>query len=128
MGSRFALNYIKGFDMEKCKAEFESNIDTQEVRRLVGYEKCSLHKAAEVLGLELPTVRILVGNYIEDKIMRVAFEIGKTEQELKNDILKKFVSGKNFYEISDEIGITYTATRRFFFSAVRERFKASDFE
>jgi len=117
---------LLNFDMEKARKDL-STIDTLRIRKLLA-ENCSLVKACEICGVELPAGRVALGDYKETRNFSVAFNQGKTKEELELEVTKLVLDGHGLLEVSDKLGITYTSAKRYFFRCIRKRFKSSDLE
>lgn len=115
---------LEDFDMEKAIADLNKDCKS-ELRKLLR-ESCSLRKACEILDIELPSGRLMLGEYLDDRNFKVASLQGKTKSELEIEVSKLILDGKNFREVSNLLGITYESTKRYFLRCIRERLKSSD--
>lgn len=115
---------LSPFDMEKAIKDLETD-KSSEIRKLLA-DKCSLRKACEILDIEVPAGRVMLGDYIETRSFSVACLRGKTKEELEVEITKMILDGKGFREVSNELGIVYESVKRYFFRCVRKRLKSSD--
>ena len=115
---------LEPFDMEKAKKDLEVD-RSLEIRKLLR-ERCSLPKACEILGIELPAGRVMLGDYLESRDYTVAANQGKTKLELEVEVTKLILDGEGFREVSNKLGITYESCKRYFFRCIRKRLKSSD--
>lgn len=120
----FIRTCLLPFNMEKAIKDLEIDRST-EIRKLLA-DKCSLAKACEILGIELPAGRVMLGDYLENRVFTVASNQGKTKEELEIEVTKRILDGEGFRDVSNELGITYESTKRYFLRCVRERLKSSD--
>ncbi|MFA9209973.1 MAG: hypothetical protein ACEQSN_17730, partial [Yersinia sp. (in: enterobacteria)] len=86
----YVRTVLRGFDMEKAKVEVERGGFQAQLRGLVA-DNCSLVKACEILGIELPAGRVLLGEYVESREFKVAWDQGKTKRELELEITKRLL-------------------------------------
>lgn len=116
---------LLNFNMEKAKADVLLLDKQAQIRKLIA-DNCSLVKACEILGIELPAGRILLGSYNENRNFTVAHTQGKTTRELEIEITKRILDGEGFREVSNDTGLIYESVKRYFFRCIRERVKSSD--
>jgi hypothetical protein len=124
----FAKIYISRQDMSTFLEELEA-ASKDKVREMFALG-ATLSKISEDMGIGYFTARRLLGEYAAKGNRRflVAENLNYTKEELGVVIVKKFLEGSSLGEISDELDIQETTTRRYFHSCLRERLKASDFE
>lgn len=119
----FARGIVQLYDMEKVITDSKLDLSS-EVRNYIK-EGCSLYYAAELLDIEIPAARILLGDYdaLYLRAFSVARDMGKTKEELEIEITREILSGKGFREISKEKGIIYESVKRYFLRCVRRNLK-----
>lgn len=123
---KFATRTMRDFDMPKAVAELEDAwTKSFEIRRDAG-RQATLNKLHEIYGYEIPTLRIIIGDFKEDRVFKVARELGFTKEELEISITKRVLDGESYEEVSRDTGITPTSVRRYFLRCVRSRLKSSD--
>lgn len=120
----FARGIIQIYDMEKVLVDSKRTDLTAAVRDYIK-EGCSLYYAAELLKIEIPAARILLGDYnaVYLRSFSVARDMGKTKEELEIEITQDILAGKGFTEISRERGIIYESVKRYFLRCVRRNLK-----
>ena len=119
--------YIKPYDMDKCKREWESQEEEvrKSIRQLIA-EGVSAKKIAELKGLEIPTVCLYIGDYskVYRKSYLVAQRRGETKEELEVKITKMVVDEeKGFNEVSRELMINEASVKRYFLRCIRRNLK-----
>jgi hypothetical protein len=112
------------YNMEK--ALIDLNRDCLAELRAMLADNCSLVRACEILDIELPAGRVLLGDYIKDRNFGAAFNKGMSKEELEIEITRRILNGEGFREVSNDIGVTYVSVKRYFLRCVRKRLKASD--
>lgn len=119
----FAKTIISRYDMEKATLDLEKDV-TKELRDYIK-NGCSLFYAAELLDIEIPAARALLGDYnaVNFRAFSVARDMGKTKEELEIEITKELLAGKGFTEIAREKGIIYESVKRYFFRCIRRNLK-----
>lgn len=119
----FAKTVIVKYNMEKAVLDLEKDV-TKELRDYIK-NGCSLFYAAELLDIEIPAARALLGDYdaVNFRSFSVARDMGKTKEELEIEITKDILDGKGFTEISREKGIIYESVKRYFLRCVRRNLK-----
>lgn len=126
MHKSFAKRIIENYDMEKARQDVKLDV-TLQIRNYIK-DGCSLYYAAELLGIEIPAARSLLGDYnaVNFRSFSVARDMGKTKEELEIEITKEILSGRGFTEISKEKGIIYESVKRYFLRCVRRNLKDID--
>ena len=119
----FAKTIISKYDMEKATLDLEKDV-TRELREYIK-NGCSLFYAAELLNIEIPAARCLLGDYdvINSRAFSVARDMGKTKEELEIEITKEILSGAGFTEVANKYGIIYESVKRYFFRCIRRNLK-----
>lgn len=109
--------------MEKATLDMDKDV-TRELRDYIK-NGCSLFYAAELLKIEIPAARCLLGDYdaINSRAFSVARDMGKTKEELEIEITKQILDGKGFREVAKEHGIIYESVKRYFFRCIRRNLK-----
>lgn len=122
----FAQKYIQSYDMNKCASEVKCDTHKDEVIRMY-FNKATMQKISEITGLELPTVRFLIGDLTkpENKSFLVAKSKGFTRNEMEDEITNLVISGLNTKEVSNILGINETSVMRYFINCVRRRLGSS---
>lgn len=122
----FAKSIISKYDMDKAVLDLEKDF-TAELRNYIK-NGCSLYYAAELLGIEIPAARSLLGDYdaVNFRSFSVARDMGKTKEELEVEITKQILGGMGFREVAKEHGIIYESVKRYFFRCIRRNLKNSD--
>lgn len=121
--------YVSAYDMEKCIKEYDDqDEDIKKKVRLTLAKGASVVKTAEILGLEVPSVIMYVGDYddVNKKSFLVAQRQGLTKDELEIKVTKLVLDGMGFNEVSRELGINQTSVKRYFFRCVRANLKSED--
>lgn len=115
---------IKNYDMEKAKRDLLSDKSSQ--IRAYMREGCSLYKACELLDIEIPAGRVMLGDYLEDRNFSVALNQGLSVTELEVLITKRILDGGSIRDLSNEFGIVYESVKRYFIRCLRRNIKSSD--
>lgn len=117
---------LRAFDMEKAKLDV-LNGSVEEVRKLVS-NKCSLQKVGEILGLEYPAVRVLLGDFnkTKEKSYSVALLKGMSRGELEAEVTRRVLDGKGFEDVAKELGLDKTSTNRYFMRCIRRHLSSED--
>lgn len=121
--------YISPYNMEKCIEEYDpENEELIKIVRLYISKGCSIKKTSEIVGIEIPTTLMYIGEYdeIHRKSFLVAQRKGLTKDELEVKVTKLILDGMGFNEASRALGINATAAKRYFFRCIRARVKSSD--
>ena len=122
----FCGNTFKGVDVEKCDFEIlNSSAYVDSLRDLVS-KGCTFYKASEILGLELPSARIILGNFLNDKSYLASQRLGLSRDELGDKILTLILSGKDLNEVARDLNMIKKTVERYFIQAVRYRLNTSD--
>lgn len=121
--------YISPYNMGKCIEEYDPyNEGMRRTVRLYISKGCSINKTSELLGIEIPTTLMYIGEYdeIHRKSFLVAQRQGLTKDELEVKVTRLILDGMGFNEVSRELGINATSAKRYFFRCIRDRVKSSD--
>lgn len=110
---------LRDYDMEKAKLDLEST-SRDELRKLIT-EGVSLKYAANLLNIELPAARVLLGDYLKEKerAFTVASERGKSKEELEVDLTLRILNGENLLDISNSMTLCRESVLRYFFRCLR---------
>lgn len=123
---KFATRTIQEYDMEKATKELpEAEYHKEQIRKDY-LKQATLEKLKEIYGYEIPTLRLVIGDFKKDRAYTVASEKGMTKEELELFITKEILDGKGFLEVSRETGIVLESVKRYFFRCIRSRVKSSD--
>lgn len=119
---------LRGFNMEKAKQE-KTRTDLIPAIRDCIMNGASLYKTAEILGIEQPAARYLLGDFnsAQTRSFYAAKKLGKTKNELEIAVTKMVLDGIEFGKIAKMTGLTLASVRRYFLRCVRSRLKSSDF-
>lgn len=117
---------VKPYDMDKAKEDL-TKATSEDVRKMIS-KKCSLKRAAEVLGIELPAARVLLGDFNkkEQKAFGVALLLGKTQGELEAEITRDIISGVPWLEVTKKHGVNETSAKRYFMRCIRRHLAPED--
>lgn len=117
---------VKPYDMEKAKQDLTKSSEV-EVRNLIS-RKCSLKRAAEILGIEVPAARVLLGDFskAKQKSFSVAMLLGKTQGEMEADITKDILAGMPWKEVTQKHGVNETSAKRYFMRCIRRHLSPED--
>lgn len=123
MHKSFAKRIIEKYDMEKAREDLKRDV-TAQIRNYIK-DGCSLYYAAELLGIEIPAARSLLGDYdtVNFRAFSVARDMGKTKEELEIEITKQILEGMGFREVAKEHGIVYESVKRYFLRCIRRNLK-----
>jgi hypothetical protein len=114
----FSKNIIEGIDLEKAYLEIEnSNIYQDKLRSMIACG-CSLYYAAELLKLELPSARIIIGDYNKEmeRAYRCALKVGLSKDELEKRVVQIILNskdGEGYKDAARELKIGTEAVRRY---------------
>lgn len=110
---------LREFDMDKAKTDLAS-AKQEEVRDLLT-RGASLKKAAELLGIEIPTARVLLGDFSKDleKQFSVARSRGKSKEEFEIEITQRILAGEEILDISNSTALCRESVLRYFMRCVR---------
>ena len=123
---QFSLRFTKDFDMKKATLEMNKALILKSSIRSDRDKEATLEKLKELYGFELPTLRIIIGDYGKDYTYRVATSRNMTGKELDIDITKRVLDGKDFKDVSEETGVQLNTVKRCFLRCVRSQLKSSD--
>jgi len=117
---------IKDFNMEKAKDDL-TKVSEEQIRWHIA-RKCSLAKACELLGIELPAGRILLGDFNKEsqRAYSVALLLGKTQGELEAEVTKDFLKDLPVIDICKKYGINETSAKRYFMRCIRRHLDPED--
>lgn len=122
----FAARYIKDFDMEVAVKELDTAMGMQKQIRLDKDKEATINKLQELYGFQLPTLRVVIGDYGKNFNFYVARSMGLTKEELEVDITRRILDGDNFEKVSKDTGIQLISVKRYFLRCVRSRLKSCD--
>lgn len=122
----FCRTTFNGVDVEKCNDEVNRASEYTEPLRDLISKGCTFYKASEILGLELPSARIILGNFLSDKVYLASQRLGLSKDELGDKILNLILSGKDLNEVARELNMIKKTVERYFIQAVRYRLNTSD--
>jgi hypothetical protein len=112
--------------METASNELEDAFKVQEKIRADRLKEATINKLSEIYGYQLPTIRVVLGDYSKDLTHRVAKERGMTKDELELDITKRVLDGDNFDKVSKDTGVQINSVKRYFLRCIRSRLKSCD--
>jgi hypothetical protein len=122
----FAARFIKDFDMEAAVKELPDAMNLQSEIRKDREKEATLGKLKELYGFQLPTLRVVIGDYGKNFNHKVAKEMGLTKEELEVDITRRVLDGDNFEKVSKDTGVQLNSVKRYFLRCVRSRLKSCD--
>lgn len=110
---------LREFDMNKAKTDLAS-VKQDEVRDLMT-RGASLKKAAELLGIEIPAARVLLGDFSKDleKKFSVARSRGKSKEEFEIEITRRILAGEEILDICNSTILCRESVLRYFMRCVR---------
>lgn len=121
----FTASIIEGINLDKAKLEIDNkDLYQDKLRRMVA-AGCSLYYAAEILGLELPSARIILGDYNKEmeRAFRTAIKAGLSKDELERKVVQYIYdadeNGSGWREAAKACNITSEAARRYFVRYVK---------
>lgn len=117
---------VKPFDMEKALLDIGKRT-VEDVRKLIS-RKCSLHKAAQLLEIELPVARILLGDFNKEfqKSYSVAMSQGLTQGELEAAITKDVLRAMPWADVCRKHAVNETSAKRYFMRCIRRHLDPED--
>lgn len=117
---------VKPYDMEKAKEDL-SKVTQEDVRKLIS-KKCSLKKVAEILNIEIPAARVLLGDFNKtaQKTFLVAAAKGKTQGELEAEITRDILDGMGWLEVTKKHAVNETSAKRYFMRCIRRHLAPED--
>lgn len=114
----FAKVTSRPYDLDKMQSEIE-RLDGDEdivleIRKYITLG-ASINKIAEILGLEIPTVRYLLGDYYfgDDMLKVTSKRHFKTNMELEVEMTKRWLAGESYRDISESYDMSHTTVKRF---------------
>lgn len=123
---QFALRFISEFDMEAASSELDTAMSLQKQIRLDRDKEATINKLQELYGFQLPTLRVVIGEYGKDFNFHAARSLGLTKDELEVDITRRVLDGDNFEKVSKDTGVQLNSVKRYFLRCVRSRLKSCD--
>ncbi len=123
---KYATRTIRDYDMKKAVKELESAWRESKAIRKDYSRRATLEKLHEIYGYEIPTLRVIIGDFRENCLFSVATELGTTKEELEISITKRILDGEGFKEVSEDTGISIQSVKRYFLRCIRSRLKSSD--
>lgn len=114
----FSSSLIKGINLDKALLEVEEKEKYQDKLRVLILAGCSLYYACELMGLEITSGRVILGDYNKKKerAFSVAKKHSKTKEEMEDTIINIFINSKDGYgqkAAAKELFINQEAVRRY---------------
>lgn len=123
---------VKSIDLSKAKIEVLNTELYQDKLRKMCASGCSLYYAAELLGLELPSARIILGDYnkVMERGYRAAIKAGMSKDEMEIKIVQIILDSdsknEGWKDAAKELNIGVEAVRRYFIRYVKRNMKRPD--
>lgn len=114
----FSQVSIKGIDLDKVTRELlEKDKHQVELRRMIACG-CSFYYATELLGLELSSARIMLGDFNKkhQRAFKASLKVGKTKQEMEEEIVRIILTskdGEGYKDAAHELNIGMETVRRY---------------
>jgi FixJ family two-component response regulator len=127
----FASVYIGKYNMANAAIQLSGVGDTEkQIARDYLVKGASLNKISEMMGLEIPVVRVLCGSYNKRKhsLHHCAHYNRMTAPELELTIARLVVDGVPYEEVANKLSMSKRSVSRYFTSYFCKRFKSSDLE
>ena len=127
----FASVFIRNYDMANAFTQLNNvSIIEEQIARDYLVKGASLSKISEMMGLEIPVVRVLCGDYNKRKhsLHHCAHYNRMTAPEFELTIARLVVDGVSYKEVADRLSISKRSVSRYFTSYFCKRFKSSDLE
>lgn len=122
----FSKVTLKGLSSETIKSEIDKAVMLQsELRRLIA-QGSSFYKACEILGLNDVVGRIALGDYEDNRSLRVAYTRGYTQEEYEDIVLEASLKYSDFNQASKELGLVKKTYERYLMSALKRRLSPSE--
>lgn len=117
---------LKHYDMEKAKNDL-ARVSQDDVRKLVS-KKCSLQKVCEILDIEMPAARVLLGDFgkSKQKAFGVAMLQGKSQGEMEAAITKDVLNGMGWVDVVKKYATSESSAKRYFMRCIRRHISPED--
>lgn len=122
---KFSSVTTKYWDLDKMMVEIEKfKGDSEAINTIRNHISlgASINKISEIMNLEIPTIRYLIGEYWfgESNSRRTAKLFNKTQLEMELEITKKWLNGRGVKDIlTDYDGISDTTIKRYLEDCIR---------
>lgn len=116
---KWITTVLRPYDMEKAKQDL-SSCDEESVRNLI-LKGASLKKASEILNIEVPAARVLLGDFYKplEKSFSVAVKKGKSKEELEKEITIRLVNGETIMSICNSMELCRESILRYHFRCLQ---------
>lgn len=114
----FATVTTKPYNLDKMQSEIAKldgdQYTIQEIRKYITLG-ASINKIAEILQLEIPTVRYLMGDYYfgDDMLKSTSKRHFKTNVELEVEMTRRWLEGESYQDISKSYDMSHSTVKRF---------------
>jgi hypothetical protein len=110
---------LEPYNMQKAREDL-FRYSAEKLRALI-VEGASLKKAAEILDIELPAARVLLGDFNKEleKSFSVARVRGKSKTEMELEITQRILEGEGFIEIGNSMALCRESVLRYFLRCLR---------
>lgn len=125
----FARVSVKDYNLDKMKDEIYSFKDDSEMINTIRSHitlGASINKISEIMNLEIPTVRYLIGEYWfgESGSRRTAKLFNKTQLEIELEVANRWIKGEGIKEIlKDYEGLSDSTLKRYLEDCLRRNLK-----
>ena len=114
----FSLSLIKGIDLEKAYIEIAGKDEYESKLRCMILAGCSLYYACEVLGIEITSGRVMLGDFNKkhERSFRAASKNSMTKQEMEEEVLKVILmspDGLGMKAAATKLNISLAAVKRY---------------
>lgn len=116
---KWVTTILKPYNMEKAKQDL-STCSKESVRDLI-LTGASLKKAAELLSIEIPAARVLLGDFYKplEKSFSVAARRGKSKEELEKEITIRLADGETIMDICNSMELCRESVLRYHFRCLQ---------
>ncbi len=127
----FSLSLIKGIDLDKALLEIDNKDVYQDKLRGLILAGCSLYYACELMGLELTSGRVILGDFNKKKerAFSVAIRNNKTKEEMEDAVINVLINSEDGYGNKDAaklLNISLEAVRRYVSRWLKRNVKPED--
>lgn len=118
--------YASSYNIDKAHTDLEK-CSENDVRSLYA-KKCSLSKICEILCIEPPAARVLLGDFADKKTKQfnVAYLLGMSQGELEAKITIDVLNDVPIKDICTRYGVNETSMKRYFMRCIRRHLSPED--
>lgn len=118
---------LKGVNLKKCVSEMKDTTIKKTVK-LFFLHNASVHKTAEILNLELPTVVYFLQEYnpVRKKVDVLLNRKGISKIDITKIIIREYLEGKSIKKISENLKLDRRTTQKYFDYYVKKRLNIND--